>query len=61
MEWLKDETDLGPLRPVLVFRQLLPRGRLHLQQIKRKLIVGTPYEKNERKKSEFTNVARDTS
>lgn len=46
MEWLKDETDLAPLRSVFVFRLLLSRGRLHLQQIKRKPIVGTLYEKN---------------
>lgn len=46
MEWLKDETDLAPLRPVLVFRSLLLRGRLHLQQIKREPIIRIPYEKN---------------
>lgn len=56
MKRLKEEIDLAPLRPVLVFRPLLPRGRLHLQQIKREPIVRTMYEENVARKA--TNAAR---
>lgn len=58
MEWLKEETDLAPLHPVLVFRPLLPRDRLHLQQIKREAIVRTPYEKNAAREAEFAKGDR---
>lgn len=40
MERLKGETDLAPLGLLVVLRPLLPRGRLHLRQIKREPIVG---------------------
>lgn len=39
MERLESKTELAPLHHLVVLRPLLPRGRLHLRQIKREPIV----------------------
>lgn len=58
MKRLKEETDLAPLCPVLVFRPLLPRSRLQLQQIKRESIVRTLYEENVAGKASYERSER---